>query len=397
MLQKFFTLENKFIFYLLSQRRNFIPILSIYYLTLPDTTANQIGVFTALGYLFSFILEIPSGYISDRVGHRKTLLFSKILQTLSVLLFIVWYFVWPVWNYYCFILAFIFQSVGFSFFSGTTWAYYHELLEEKWEWNLYGKKMWLLKAKASLYSAFIIILLPLTTYFHILWPLIIWAIFDIFWTLAIYFMPKVKQVISSQKAKSLVSLIKESKANRGLYFSIFMGLPIWFFMWEHAYRGIYLEYLWYPLILMWVVMSASRIVWYFVWKYGHNIEKYFTIRQHLYAEMLLFPIALFAIFFFSNPYIVWIIYIFIIWYQHGRKPILENYLLQNYISDNRYKATFLSLESQFSSIFSMAVTLAMWYLVALSFDIWYLSLSASLFFCMIITYFLIFRQRKTQA
>ncbi len=67
MLQKFFTLENKFIFYLLSQRRNFIPILSIYYLTLPDTTANQIGVFTALGYLFSFILEIPSGYISDRV------------------------------------------------------------------------------------------------------------------------------------------------------------------------------------------------------------------------------------------------------------------------------------------------------------------------------------------
>jgi hypothetical protein len=48
MLQKFFTQENKFFLYLISQRRNFIPILSIYYLMLPDTTANQIGVFTAL-------------------------------------------------------------------------------------------------------------------------------------------------------------------------------------------------------------------------------------------------------------------------------------------------------------------------------------------------------------
>lgn len=48
MLQQFFTQENKFFLYLLSQRRNFIPILSIYYLTLPDTTANQIGIFTGL-------------------------------------------------------------------------------------------------------------------------------------------------------------------------------------------------------------------------------------------------------------------------------------------------------------------------------------------------------------
>ena len=360
MLQKFFTQENKFFLYLLSQRRNFIPILSIYYLMLPDTTANQIGVFTALWYFTSFILEIPSGYLSDRIGHRKTLIFSKMLQSLSVILFIVWYFVWPVWNFYCFVFAFIFQSVGFSFFSGTTWAYYHELLEQEWKWNLYGKKMSQLKWQVSLLSAFIIVLLPFFTEFHILWPLIIWLFFDILGTLSIIVLPNVEQTEHSTPQKNILELLKESKLNRGLYISIFMWLSIWFFMWEHAYRWLYLEHLWYPLALMWTIMAGSRIVWYFVWKYAHNIENFLSIRTHFFLEILAFTWWLFAIYYFSNPYIVGIIYILMIWYQHGRKPILENYLLQNYISDKRYKATFLSMESQFSSIVSTVVTFWMW-------------------------------------
>lgn len=392
MLQKFFTQENKFFLYLISQRRNFIPILSIYYLMLPDTTANQIGVFTALWYFTSFILEIPSGYLSDRIGHRKTLIFSKILQGLSVLLFIWWYFVSPNWNYIFFILWFIFQSVGFSFFSWTTWAYYHELLEQKWEWHLYGKKMWLIKWQVSLLSAFIIVLLPFLTEFHILWPLIIGLFFDILWWISLLLLPKVEQTDSSKNQKNIIEIFMESKLNRGLYFSMFMGLSIWFFMWEHAYRTLYLEHLGYPLFLMGTIMAWSRIVWYFVGKYAHNIEKYISIRQHFFYEMIAFTWAFFWIFYFSNPYIVWCIYIFMIWYQHGRKPTLEHHLLENYISDKRYKATFLSMESQFSSIISMIVTFWMWYLVAYNFDFSYLVLSISMFLCFLNIYFLIFRK-----
>ena len=40
----------KYFVFLLSQRRHYIPILSIYFLTLPSTTAKQIGLYSGIGH-----------------------------------------------------------------------------------------------------------------------------------------------------------------------------------------------------------------------------------------------------------------------------------------------------------------------------------------------------------
>ena len=49
-----------------TSRRNFIPILSVYFLTLSDTHATQIGLFTGIGYTAALRMQIPSGYIADQ-------------------------------------------------------------------------------------------------------------------------------------------------------------------------------------------------------------------------------------------------------------------------------------------------------------------------------------------
>ncbi len=48
-----------------TNRRNFIPILSVYYLTLTNTHANEIGLYTGIGYIAALLMQIPSGYIAD--------------------------------------------------------------------------------------------------------------------------------------------------------------------------------------------------------------------------------------------------------------------------------------------------------------------------------------------
>ena len=68
----------KYFFYILTNRRHYITILSIYFLTLPNTTINQIGLYMGIGNLVAFLLEIPSGYFADRFGHKKTLILAKI-------------------------------------------------------------------------------------------------------------------------------------------------------------------------------------------------------------------------------------------------------------------------------------------------------------------------------
>lgn len=64
---------------LLTGRRNFIPILSAYYLTLPNSNAAEIGLYTGLGFLASFIFNVPAGIIADRFGYKRTLICAKIL------------------------------------------------------------------------------------------------------------------------------------------------------------------------------------------------------------------------------------------------------------------------------------------------------------------------------
>ena len=58
----------KFFILIVSNRRNYIPILALYFLSLPNTTAQQIGIYTGIGWFAGFILEIPSGYIYFRIG-----------------------------------------------------------------------------------------------------------------------------------------------------------------------------------------------------------------------------------------------------------------------------------------------------------------------------------------
>ncbi len=52
-------------------------------MTLPGATAAQIGAFMAIWYMVGFLFEIPSGYFSDRFGHKNTLIISKICIILS--------------------------------------------------------------------------------------------------------------------------------------------------------------------------------------------------------------------------------------------------------------------------------------------------------------------------
>ena len=72
-----------------TNRRNFIPILSVYFLTLSNTHANQIGIYMGIGYVAAMIMQMPSGYIADHYGQKSALIISKALLVLSTSFYII--------------------------------------------------------------------------------------------------------------------------------------------------------------------------------------------------------------------------------------------------------------------------------------------------------------------
>lgn len=77
-------------------------------------------------YYFSVVLlEVPSGYFSDALGRKKTLVISSIAFGASYLAFGFWT---P--NFTLFAVAQFLLACGFSFMSGTNTAFHYESLEE---------------------------------------------------------------------------------------------------------------------------------------------------------------------------------------------------------------------------------------------------------------------------
>ncbi len=372
----------KFFIHSLSNRRNFIPLLSIYFLTLPNTTAQQIWLFTGIWFLAMFFLEIPSGYFADNFWHKRTLVLSKILMILSTVSFILWdsvlYFI--IWS--------IFLNLWFAFASGTQQAFLHETLNELVMWKDYTKIASRTSGRVSLISAFLIISLPFFTAIDIKLPFEIWLWFDIIGFIVVLTMVSPSFSESIKTKKSITNILKEVRWTNFYIIAIFVALISWVLMSWVPFRDIYLKSIGLPVVFVGFVMGLSRVFWFMISQVAHKIEKIFTIKQLLLIEIFIFSGGLILFSLFKNPYIAWFIIALLIGYRSGRSSIISNYLM-NILPDPKYKATMLSVQQQMTSIIQVVLVFSIWFVMNYSYQLWFLSLGILLFILLSISYFFV--------
>jgi MFS family permease len=98
-----------------------IPVFFLYMSrTLP---LDQVIELSAIYYLSVFILEVPSGYFSDRIGRRSTLLLAASSLILSYCCFIIG------GNFWWFAAGQFFLAAGIAMQSGTDTAFHYDSLK----------------------------------------------------------------------------------------------------------------------------------------------------------------------------------------------------------------------------------------------------------------------------
>ncbi|OGN26318.1 MAG: hypothetical protein A2925_00275 [Candidatus Yanofskybacteria bacterium RIFCSPLOWO2_01_FULL_44_22] len=127
----------KFYFLRIFLRSMVFPILLVYFLR-SGLSAAEIGLVFSIGVFASFLLELPSGYISDKIGHKPAILLCFLAKALSMLCYLGGTFWW-------FVLAEILFVGGGALWSGTGEAFLYETLKdlnrsEDFE-KLYGQSM----------------------------------------------------------------------------------------------------------------------------------------------------------------------------------------------------------------------------------------------------------------
>lgn len=374
---------------LLTARRNFIPILSIYYLSLPNTKAQEIWFYTAVWYVASLFFQIPAWIIWDRLWNKTTIIISKILLVLSSLIYIIWD------NFWYFIVWSALMSLWIDAFS--TWntsVFLHDTLIELKKENKFKEISSSIKWWVSFLSIFFIIALPFFTTISLVFPFKIGLVIDIVGLLvALSLFPARWHAHKHEKItlKILKTTLNESKWSWLLPVIVFSSIIWAFLIVDSSFRSPYLQSIWYPVIYIGFVMWISRFVRFLVWKYAHKIENIFPFKTLMLIETFIFWFYYMLVSFIDNPYIVWWMFSLIVWYFWWRSEIYTDHII-NLIPWKKYKSTILSIKWQISGIIQITLMVFIWFLMTKSYKLWFFVMWLILFLSLLFVYFFFIRK-----
>lgn len=384
--------------YKLSVRRHYIPILSIFYLSLDNTTLNQIGIFSAIWMLMWMLLEIPSGYISDTIGHKKTLYLSRFSMIISLWCFILWGSILWDHSFVLFILGMVFMNFGFAFNSGTLEAYFYEILESRGEEKQFSKVSSRMNGNVSLVAVLFLITLPFTLKIHALFPFLINIVFDIIWIVALLRLPDPRdsKKVMTWETQGFLSMFRDSIKLWFLPFALFIGLIGWIMHGKHAFDTVYLENLWLAAVFIGFLMWTSRVLRFLFSRRIHLLEEYFSMKDILTFQVVLYSVWL-SLVAYTQSFIVWLICLAIMTaFQHSIWSIHTKYIFNNYLKNPKYKATINSVKSQIINLIWVVVSFALGIIMEKSFQTWYSFLSVIMFVWLAVCYYFIFRQKNNE-
>lgn len=142
--------------YIISKQSLFIWTIFLIYLKQKGLSFTEIMLLNSITATVTFILEIPSGILADRVSRKKLLFYGEGLKLLSLIIILYTN------NYYILIISSVFSGIGEATVSGSGEALIYDSFVESNKQDSYKKytsnaQMWALRfsAVSTLISGFL--------------------------------------------------------------------------------------------------------------------------------------------------------------------------------------------------------------------------------------------------
>ncbi len=320
------------------QKRVYLAVIIIFATNYADISVMQFGVISAVTALFSLAIEIPSGYLSDRLGHKKALLFGSMMVAIAPLGFVV------APNFYGLLFASVVYFGGVAFHSGTIQAFIHETLIELGREDEYGQVSAHAQRWALFWNIFLVALAPLTYSIDPRLPFFIGFICQSFTLIAVLFMtiPKKTRIIVHEEIHDgFFALLKTVNRRKEVVLFFFMGLITAMQNKIPEYKELYFQIMDMPLWVYGTVYSmmaiAGIVMTYYIatWEKA-TPKKYYAMDYLIGCSVCLLTGVV------SNPIIGVGIFVILGGYFRVRKILVHTYLLRDCPTQN-LKATYISL------------------------------------------------------
>ncbi|MGV8172457.1 MAG: MFS transporter [Candidatus Woesearchaeota archaeon] len=335
-----------YLFNFLTEFTIFLPFIVYYYQEL-GLSLGQIAILSSIVAITVFIFEIPSGYIADRIGRKKSLVISTIFQLIGVII------LFSSQSYLMLIIANIFNGLAWAFVSGADSALIYDsllFLKRESEYKRVEGKARFFGEIAIIISA---ILGSLIVAFGIRYTILLTMIgYTILVFVTFSFIEPPRETAERHKThleiSRLFAIIKKSLHNKRLlglfcYSLIVLGISNTIFMiYQPYFRATAL-----PLYYYGYIFAAFSIFAAITALKAHDIEK----KIGVYWSLLLMPLFLACALIGGSIVFMWAGFMLFFLRELVRGymfPVLSDYT--NKIVNSSERATVLSIGSMFSRI-----------------------------------------------
>ena len=332
----------KYALLLIANKRIFVAVLGAYYLTIPDVTPKIIGTILLAGSLSGFLFEIPSGYMSDKIGHKLTLVISRVLMLVSTIFFLL------ANNIAFLILGAIFLSASAAFQSGTGSAFMHETLQGLKREQDYARVMGKISSIGFAVPIIFMVLVPFLVSVSYKTPFLIALVIDVIGLLAAISLvvpPVSQEHIEEIGATNFKQVLQEGYRLNFFSIALFSGIISGTLFSVGGFRAPYQSFLEIPVIWYGVFFGIGRAFASLMLAYSGRIKKYITLPSFYGLQLIIYTLLILVLGIISSWWVVVTAFIVINAFQWGLSKIDEGYQL-DIIKSSKFKATLLSTGSQ---------------------------------------------------
>lgn len=340
------------------RKRTYLAVIIIYATAYANVTVEQFGVIAAISALFVMVLEIPSGYLSDKMGHKSSLILGSFFMMIAPLGFVV------APNFYGVLFASIAYFGGVAFHSGTMQAFLHETLIELGRDSEFGNVTARAQRWSLVANIFLVALVPLSYSVDPRLPFV-FGFFLQSMTLVIsvaFTSPrKEHQKITEKIHDGFFALLKTVHYRGEILLFFFLGIIAALHNKIPEYKELYFQEIGVPFWFFGLVYSFMGVIGIILTYQIQRLEKYKAKTFYL-IDFLIACGASILVGVISNAIAGVIIFIILGGYYRIRRILTDVYLLKACPTSN-LKATYLSMYAFFASLNTIWIPLVLGYTV----------------------------------
>lgn len=324
----------------------YYSIVGVYLLTVPGAEAKTIGLMLLVGNIAGFVFELPSGYFSDWVGHRKALIIARVSLLLSSTAYLIGDHV------AFFIAGMVLMNLSVALWSGTGEAFMHDTLRGLGKDKDYAGIMGRLSSIGFAVPIILIMAIPFFVSISFKVPFIIGVGIDIIGlivSLTLIDPPRHLEKIEEVGFKNFGTILKKAWHIGFTKYALFTATMAGVIIAEGGFKDAYQAFLGIPIIYFGIFWGLSRLVVSLLLLLNGKIKNKISLNQFLGIELIISLLLVFGLGLITTPWMVVVIFILSAGFNWGFLQVKNHYFLE-IIENQQYKATLLSLEGLFRTL-----------------------------------------------